>query len=260
MKLLVACGGTAGHFLPALSFLESLKKKSAVWDIRVVLTKRKIEQKLRLDDYKVSQLSLVPMNLDISFKNLVAFLKFFLGSLESLWIILSFNPRIVVGFGGYASFPVVFLATILGKKSIIHEQNVSPGITNKFLAHFVDRVAVSFPESIELFNCRRDKIILTGNPIRCDLKKLEKGTALEYFNFSKDKFTILVMGGSQGSHKINMEFIEGLGALNLDNILQIIHLCGSQDYPYLKDAYQKMKYNVRLFPFLKEMKFAYSAS
>jgi len=260
VRVFIACGGTAGHFLPAFSFAESLQRKTKDLDIRVVLTKRKVEKEADLGNLKVLRTSLVPVSLSLSINNFIAILKFIFGCFESLFIIFRFNPDIVVGFGGYASFPLVFLSSLLGKNTVIHEQNVYPGISNKFLALLAKRVAVSFPQSANFFSCRKEKIVFTGNPMRKGLLKIERQEAREYFKLFKDKFTLLVMGGSQGSHKINTEVIRALCELDLANVLQVIHLSGSLDYDYLKDAYSKMKYQVYLSGFLKEMSFAYSAA
>ncbi|MCM8779617.1 MAG: undecaprenyldiphospho-muramoylpentapeptide beta-N-acetylglucosaminyltransferase [Candidatus Omnitrophica bacterium] len=260
VKFLVACGGTAGHYLPALSFAESLRKKADYCDIKLVLTKRKIEQEADLGDFKAFHLSLVPISLRVNFKNLAAIGKFFQGSFESLYLILKFNPDIVVGFGSYASFPLLFFAALLGKKILIHEQNVKPGVANRLLSLLANKIAVSFPESKKYFCCRKNKIIFTGNPVRSDLFLMDKHHALRYFNLAGDRLTLLVMGGSQGSHKINTELIGALSELDLDGKLQVIHLSGERDYYYLKDAYAKTRYAVRLFAFLKEMSFAYNAA
>ncbi|MDD5237305.1 MAG: UDP-N-acetylglucosamine--N-acetylmuramyl-(pentapeptide) pyrophosphoryl-undecaprenol N-acetylglucosamine transferase, partial [Candidatus Omnitrophica bacterium] len=260
MRIFIACGGTAGHFLPALSFAEALRRKAPDADTWVVLTRRKVEQEADLGGLKVLRLSLVPVSKDLSIKNLAAILKFIFGCLQSLYLVLRFNPDTVIGFGGYASFPVVFFSSLLGKKTFIHEQNVSAGISNKFLALLVSRVAVSFPQSAGSFYCKKNKIVFTGNPIRKDLSRVDRKEALAYFNLPENKFTLLVMGGSQGSRKINTELIRALNALDLEDTLQIVHLSGALDYAQLKEEYGKMKYRVHLSAFLKEMKFAYSAA
>jgi len=215
LRIIVACGGTAGHFLPALSFLGALKAKRDDLDLCVVVTKRKIEKEAEFSNYRVLHLSLVPVSTSINFKNLIAVLKFFAGCLESLYILLKVNPDVVVGFGGYASFPLVFFASLLRKKTVIHEQNVSPGVSNKLLALFADRVAVSFPESLRRFKTDNGKVIFTGNPVRKDLSKVGKKEALGYFGLSERKFTLLVMGGSQGSRRINMAVVGAFSSIQI---------------------------------------------
>jgi len=260
MRVIIACGGTAGHYLPALSFLDTLSKKAKDWDLCLALTKRNVEKEFDLGQFQVTRLSLVSVSRKINFKNLVAILKFIFGCFESLYLILRLRPGIVIGFGGYASFPLVLFSSLLGIKTVIHEQNVSPGISNKFLALFVNKVAVSFPKSAEFFWCNKNKIVFTGNPVRKDLSKVDKQQSLNFFGLAADKFTVLVMGGSQGSRQINTSFVKALSDMNFSDKIQIVHLCGELDYRQLKEAYGKMKYDVRLFDFLKEMKYAYSAA
>lgn len=253
-RVLVACGGTAGHFLPALSFLDALSKKAPALDIRVVLTKRKIEEDAYFQGYSVSRVSLVPV------KDLSSVFKLLLGVIQSLFILYKYNPDVVMGFGGYASFPLVLFASLSGKKTVIHEQNVRMGISNRLLAIFADKIAVSFTETKKFLSSLNSKVVLTGNPVRRDLKKIDKDKALEFFKLSPGLFTILVMGGSQGSHKINTEF--SAVALNMisQESVQAIHLSGHKDYNELKDKYSALNERIRLFDFLKDMSFAYSAA
>jgi UDP-N-acetylglucosamine--N-acetylmuramyl-(pentapeptide) pyrophosphoryl-undecaprenol N-acetylglucosamine transferase len=144
-------------------------------------------------------------------------------------------------------------------KTIIHEQNVLPGRANKLLAKFVDRVAVSFSKTKEYLDISPDKIVVTGNPLRQELRIIDKAEARRFFGF-KDAFTILVMGGSQGSHAINMAFLDCLANIPQAHTLQVIHICGGQDLQFLNDSYRKLKLQVRVFSFLKEIQYAYSVA
>jgi len=260
MKILVACGGTGGHIFPALSFLETLKSKQKDLDVTVVITKRKIESRIVPREYKVAYISLSPLRLSFGAKNLIALIKLPVGILQSVCIILKFHPTVVVGFGGYATFPLVFFAKAFGIKTIIHEQNVRSGMANKILAGFADKIAISFPETREYFESSRDKIILTGNPLRKDFFKVSKKEALGFFGFSENKFTILVTGGSQGSAKINKVFIEALSGIQDKNRLQVIHLSGMKDFEVLASEYKNIDISLKLFEFLKPMHYAYCAS
>lgn len=260
MKVLLACGGTGGHIFPALSFLETLKSKQKDLDALIVVTKRKIENRIIPREYRVIYISLSPVSFKFDSKNMIALIKLLGGAIQSIYIILRFHPTLVVGFGGYAAFALVFFANALGIKTIIHEQNVVVGIANKLLARFVDKIAISFDQTREYLKSYSNKIIVTGNP-RCDnLVKVERGEALDFFGLSKDKFTILVMGGSQGSAKINAVFLETLSNIKDKNNLQVIHLSGSNDFNKLLDEYQKMDVSFKLFDFLRPMNYVYSAA
>ena len=180
MRVLVACGGSGGHIFPALSFLDALKSRQKDLDIIIVVTKRKIESRIIPKYYRVIYISLRPFIFGFNLKNAIAIIKLLVGTLESIYIILKFNPHIVVGFGGYASFPLVFFAKIFGMKTIIHEQNVVLGISNKLLARFVDRIAISFNQTREYLKPYSQKTVFTGNPRQLDLFKVEKKEALDF--------------------------------------------------------------------------------
>lgn len=260
MKIIVACGGTGGHVFPALSFLEGLSAKEKNADILLVVTRRQIESKIIPQKYKLACLDIASVQLKLDKKNLCALFKLCKGMLESILIILRFKPDVIVGFGGYAAFPLVFSAWFLRVKTLIHEQNVILGFANRFLARLVDSIAISFKESGELLPAYQKKMVFTGNPLRAQLVRIEKKEALDFFSFSKNIFTILVMGGSLGAHKINIEFIQAVSLLEESNKVQIIHLSGEADYDFLKSAYERWRAPVRLFKFFQKMEYAYSAA
>jgi UDP-N-acetylglucosamine--N-acetylmuramyl-(pentapeptide) pyrophosphoryl-undecaprenol N-acetylglucosamine transferase len=256
LKILVACGGTGGHILPALSFLERLKSKRKDLDILIVVTRRKIEERIVPAGYRVAHIGVSPVNC----VNIRAVVRLLTGTMQSAGIILRFRPDVVVGFGSYASFAPVLFAKMLGIKTIIHEQNVAAGAANRLLARFSDRIAVSFAASREWFKPYDKKIILTGNPKSQNMARVARGEALRFFGFSEDKFTILVMGGSQGSEKINRVFLEGLCGIRNKNNLQVIHLCGIKDLAALSQRYKETGVSFRLYEFLEPMHYAYSAA
>lgn len=258
MKVLIVAGASGGHIFPALSFLDTLKDKYKDIDTLLILP---AHQRFCIipDGYQVRYISIGPVKLSQGLKNSLAILRFFQGSLESLFILLEFRPDIVVGFGSLVSIPTVLLAWIFRIKTLIHEQNVIPGQANRLLAKFVDRVAVSFAKTkAHLSSCSR-KVVLTGNPIRRELIRVAKDEALGFFGLSPDKFTILVMGGSIGSHRINTGFLNAILMLSKESGLQVIHLAGVKDYDLLRKGYQGLNINIKLFSFLRQMQYAYSA-
>ncbi|MDD5731071.1 MAG: undecaprenyldiphospho-muramoylpentapeptide beta-N-acetylglucosaminyltransferase [Candidatus Omnitrophica bacterium] len=259
MRILAVAGASGGHIFPAVSFLEAVKDKSREIDTLLVLPRKSIEKQLDLPGCIVSYISISALSLRFNFKNIMAFSGFLLGALQSLFLLLKFRPNVVVGFGSIASVPMVFFARCLGIKTVLHEQNVIPGRANRFLARFADRIAVSFDDTRKYLKSYADKIVLTGNPVRKGLKKIEKKEALGFFEFSADKFTVLVMGGSQGSLSINKAFLKAVSGMRAKDRLQVIHLCGVNDFESVGKSYKELKVNVRLFGFLKSMEYAYSA-
>jgi UDP-N-acetylglucosamine--N-acetylmuramyl-(pentapeptide) pyrophosphoryl-undecaprenol N-acetylglucosamine transferase len=155
---------------------------------------------------------------------------------------------------------MILFAWFFRIKTLIHEQNVIPGKANRFLAKFCDKIAISFAETRKYLKGYERKTVLTGNPMRRDLIRMDKAKALDFFGFKEDRLTLLVMGGSQASHRINTAFFKSLSELAADHKLQVIHLCGQKDFDSLDYGYKDLRINYRLTPFLKEMQYAYSAS
>jgi len=259
MRILVVTGSSGGHLFPAVSFLESLKGIKPDVKVLLVLPKIGVKPKILPEGCQVQYISITPIGARLNSKNLVSFLRFFKGSFESLILLIRFKPDIVAGFGSIDSIPLIIFAWIFRLKTIIHEQNVIPGKANKLLAKFVDKVAISFNETKDYLNISPSRIVVTGNPLRSFIKKAGKKEALNYFGFDESKFTILVAGGSQGSHNINIAFLDAISHL-ADNNLQVIHLSGEKDRSLLESGYKNLKALAKVFSFFEEMQYAYSAA
>ncbi len=259
MRVLVVTGASGGHIFPALSFLDTLKDKHKETDTLLVLPKRSRKSLILLDAYKVKYLSISPIEFSFNLRNLIAVLTFFKGSLESIFIMFEFRPDIVVGFGTIDCLPLLLLAWIFRVKTLIHEQNVLPGRANRLLARFSDRIAISFEETREHLKAHEKKIVLTGNPIRKELERIDRIKALGFFGFKEDKLTILVMGGSLGSQRINGAFLKAVSLLSDTSKLQAIHIAGIKDYELMKARYKNLNIDSRVFGFLNAMQYAYSA-
>jgi UDP-N-acetylglucosamine--N-acetylmuramyl-(pentapeptide) pyrophosphoryl-undecaprenol N-acetylglucosamine transferase len=170
---------------------------------------------------------------------------------------MEFRPEVVIGFGTIDTVPLLLFAWFFRIKTIIHEQNVIPGRANILLSKFVDKVAISFGETRKYLN--NNKILLTGNPIRKEMVYIDKSVAKDFFAFKENAFTILIMGGSQGSYRINRAILDAFDYFGKERAsLQIIHISGVEDYNELLSAYNDLRLEVRLFPFLREMEYAYS--
>ncbi len=290
IRILLITGSSGGHICPALGLLDILNKECHDLDMLLVVpsperTGRPISfkdgprperaglpvplkegprlsalNKKKHSGYNIRYISLSGVKLDAGFNLPLCLFKIFLGTLESIWILLGFRPNLVIGFGSLASVPMLLSARTLGIKTMIHEQNVIPGKANMFLARFSDRIAVSFPQTRDYFRGFTKKVVVTGNPLRQDLVRMDKEKALAFFGFSTAKITLLVAGGSQGSRKINTVFPEAIKGLNNHDKIQVIHLCGIHDYELLNERYKDLRINVRLFGFLEEMQYAYNAA
>lgn len=259
MKILAITGTSGGHIFPAQGFLDTLKNRYKNLGLLLVLPRKGVTNQIRNIEHRVTFISVSPIKLSFDFRNLVSVLRFVKGSLESIFILAEFRPDIVVGFGSLVSIPVILFAWLFRIKTLIHEQNVIPCRANRFLAKFTDRIAVSFAETKEyLKDCKR-KIVMTGNPIRKELKPIDKNNALDFFGLNRNRFTILVMGGSQASHRINIGFLKAVSVMPDKSGFQVIHLAGAADFDFLKKSYKDLNIDARLFNFLGPMQYAYSA-
>lgn len=260
MKVLVVTGSSGGHIFPAVSFIQALKEKNSQAQVLLVLPARGLKPGRLLADCKIKYISTSTITTALSSANLLAIARFLKATWESLILTLKFKPDLAIGFGSLDSIPCVFISWFFRIKTLIHEQNVLPGKANRLLAHFVDRIAISFAKSENYFKVDREKLVLTGNPLRQQIKKIDQEKAREFFGLAKDKFTILVMGGSQGSRQINSGFLSAVTGLNNPSAVQVIHLAGPQDNADIQEGYRKINLAAKVFDFLGDIEQAYSSS
>jgi UDP-N-acetylglucosamine--N-acetylmuramyl-(pentapeptide) pyrophosphoryl-undecaprenol N-acetylglucosamine transferase len=255
MKVVVGSGGTYGHIAPALGLTSALKEKkievvfvSPNKELREYLTKRDISS------YFITNPKIKVASIPVFIKSIINFIK---AMRESASILLNTKPDIIIGFGGYASFPLVISACILGIPSAIHEQNVAMGKANRILSYFVKRIFLSFGDTKRFVNSR--KVLVIGKVIREGLELIDKEDARRHLDLEEKLFTVLVMGGSQGSHKINKKFMEAIEKLK-SRSLQVIHLTGYSDFQLVKDYYAKLRIRNKTFDFSENMSYLYSAA
>ncbi|MEZ4853473.1 undecaprenyldiphospho-muramoylpentapeptide beta-N-acetylglucosaminyltransferase [Flavobacterium sp.] len=258
LKFIISGGGTGGHIYPAIAIANELKERFPNAEFLFVGAKDKMEmQKVPQAGYKIEGLWISGIQRKLSLQNLMFPIKL----LSSLWksyrIIKKFKPNVVIGTGGFASGAVLKVASMAGIPTVIQEQNSYPGITNKLLANKAQSICVAYENMEQFFP--KDKVKLTGNPVRQDLifvddKRIQ---GLTYFELNSDKRTLLVLGGSLGARRINqliekeLEFILSLG-------IQIIWQCGKLYYETYKHWNEKE--NVHVFAFIDKMDFAYAAA
>jgi UDP-N-acetylglucosamine--N-acetylmuramyl-(pentapeptide) pyrophosphoryl-undecaprenol N-acetylglucosamine transferase len=236
LKILIACGGTGGHIFPGLSLAQELNARG-VKDVLLAGTDHPLEKKLfgsfglpyRL--LPVAKISRDPLGF-------LKFLgRFMSASAGSARLLSEYKPDIIVGFGGYASYPICVLGALGGKKLFLHEQNCEAGLANRMLAAFAKNVAVSFAETQKAFG---RKAVFTGNPIRSKLLSAGREEAQKYYKLVPGKFTVLILGGSQGSQAINTVVGDMLGLLGAEERAQlnIIHIAGMKNYNDVQKKYE----------------------
>ena len=256
-RFIISGGGTGGHIYPAVAIANELKSRFPEAEFLFVGAKDKMEmQKVPHAGYAIKGLWISGIQRKITFDNVMFPLKLASSMWNSFKIIKSFKPDVVIGTGGFASGAVLRAASMLNIPTVIQEQNSYPGITNKLLAKRAHKICVAY-ENLERF-FPKDKMILTGNPVRQDLiNEASKVEAVDYFKLDANKKTLLVLGGSLGARRINQLIEKELDFLLSQNI-QIIWQCGKL---YLND-YSKYneKENVQVVAFIDRMDLVYAAA
>jgi UDP-N-acetylglucosamine--N-acetylmuramyl-(pentapeptide) pyrophosphoryl-undecaprenol N-acetylglucosamine transferase len=254
-KVLFAGGGTGGHLFPAIAVAEQIKELKPDTEILFVGTKSKIEGKMvpKLG-YKFKSIWIKGFSRKFNFEKLLFPLKLFVSVIQSLIINVKFQPRVAIGSGGYVSGPAVFGSSVMGAKIILLEQNSYPGITTRLLERYADEVHISFEDSKKYLK-RKEKTILTGNPVRKNLGAENKITALEKFGLTTRSKTLLVLGGSLGAASINNAVVYNIAKLEQAGI-QIIWQTGAN---YFDDHQMYSSKSVKVYEFIDDMNAAYSA-
>lgn len=257
MKFILSGGGTGGHIYPAIAIADELKRRFPNAEFLFVGAKERMEmQKVPEAGYPIEGLWISGIQRKLSWDNLAFPLKL----VSSLWkaqkIIKKFRPNAVIGTGGYASAPILKMAQILGIPYFIQEQNSFAGVTNKWVASKAHKIFVAYDRMERFFP--KEKICITGNPVRQDLLQIpsEKNQALDLFSLKENTKTLLILGGSLGARAIN-ELVENHLDLFKKLGIQVLWQCGKFYYETYK------KYNnetIRVVPFIKEMNQAYALS
>lgn len=262
-RIVIACGGTAGHIFPALSLAEELLERHRDNLSISFITSENLLARRLLEESGHNFYTLPVKGMERrSFAGNVDFItSLFTGAVRSAGIVFKEKPDCFVAFGSYVSGPPFAAASLLRVPTIIHEQNITMGRANRLMRRFAVKIALSFPPGAE---DRRNNTVVTGNPIRRSAAKITaRENALNFLGADKNKFTILVTGGSQGSQKINSVMPDVFAVMDelLRRRIQVIHISGSGDYDRVKRAYEKIEaISGRVYSFLGDMGMAYSAA
>ncbi len=261
LKVMISGGGTGGHVFPAIAIAQALVRKTETIDILFVGAKGKMEmEKVPKAGFEIEGLWISGIQRKLSWKNLTFPFKL-LSSLWKAWrLIRKFKPDVVVGVGGYASGPTLEVASRLGIPTFIQEQNSFPGITNRLLAKKAKKIGVAYDRMDRFFP--RDKLVITGNPVRKDLKVSNslKAKATDHFSLQPDKPVILIVGGSLGARSLNLSMRKNAGLLRQRVDIQVLWQCGKLYWEEYKDCETAQLPNVEIRAFLDAMDLAYSAA
>lgn len=256
-KFILSGGGTGGHIYPAIAIANELKARFPDSEFLFVGAKDKMEmQKVPQAGYNIKGLWISGLQRRLTFDNALFPIKLLSSLLKSKSIINQFKPDVVIGTGGFASGPLLQVAAIAGIPTVIQEQNSFPGITNKLLSKKANKICVAY-ENLERF-FPKEKMILTGNPVRQDLIDIEskRAEAIQNFNLDPNKKTVLVLGGSLGARRVNQLIEKELASMLSQNV-QVIWQCGKL---YLEEYKKYNSANVQVVAFIERMDLVYAAA
>ena len=248
MKAIIVAGGTGGHIYPAIAIINKIKEMEKDSEFLYVGTSDRMEKDIIPDlGIKFIGLEMTGLNRSNPFSNIKVFQKFTKAVKESRKIIKEFKPEIIIGAGGYITAPVLYAAHKEGIPILIHEQNSIPGVSNKFISRFANKICVSLPNSVNLFP--KEKVVYTGNPRSEEIIKVEKYNKTK-LGFKKDKRLVVVVMGSLGSTTMTKKIKELIPAFNNQDY-QVLIITGKKYYDDYKDI--KLAENVKIVPFMENL-------
>ncbi|MBN1663002.1 MAG: undecaprenyldiphospho-muramoylpentapeptide beta-N-acetylglucosaminyltransferase [Deltaproteobacteria bacterium] len=254
-RMIIAGGGTGGHLFPGIAVAEELLKRNPKNAVLFIGTERGLENRiLRELGYELRLLDVEGVKGRGIMKAAQAVLKIPKSMMASLKIIRDFRPDIVMGVGGYVSGPSVITAHFMGIKTVVAEQNVIPGVTNRILGRFVDKIFITFSDTEKWISGK--KAFMSGNPIRAGFMA-ENGASKE----DNGRFNILVFGGSQGARAINRACMDALDHLGtMKDQLKFVHQTGKDDCEEVSRGYRTRGFDAVVLPFIMDMPAAYRSA
>lgn len=260
-RLIISGGGTGGHIFPAIAIANEFRERHPNAQILFIGAKGRMEMtRVPEAGYKIIGLWISGLQRTLTLSNVLFPVKVIVSFIRASFIIKRFKPHAVVGTGGYASGPIMLAATRFGVASVAQEQNSFAGMVNKQVGSKVSKVCVAYEGMEKYFP--KDKIVLTGNPVRKDILEVhtKRDRALIQFGFEANKRTLLVIGGSLGARTINESILAGIEKL-IDAQVQVIWQTGKGYYQNMSAQMSKYNQNkIRVVDFLKEMDIAYAAA
>ena len=251
LRVVIAGGGTGGHLFPGLAIAQEFMTRNERNTVLFISTGNPLERSvLNETDFRLETIAAEGIKGRGLWNQVKSALKIPRGIVESFRILKGYQPDLTVGLGSYSAGPVVVSAWLMRTKIVLHEQNILPGITNRILARFADRIYVSFDDTKKRFDPQ--KIRLTGNPVRKELLNHHHGNG-NTVAADSTSFCVLIIGGSQGAHRINMAVVEALGHLAQKERLYFIHQTGAADEQTVSAAYQRLGIAARVQSFFRHM-------
>lgn len=261
-RIIISGGGTGGHIFPAIAIADAIKKRYPMADILFIGAENRMEMdRVPKAGYPIEGLWISGFKRELSLDNLSFPFKLLSSMIKARRIIKEFKPDVVIGVGGFASGPTMKTAASMGIPIVIQEQNSFPGITNKIVANKAAKICVAYDNMDKWFP--KDKIVLTGNPLRNNIRPVDdkRDEAVEFFGLDADKKTILLVGESQGALGINKGISAQLETFK-NNDYQLIWQTGKSYYDQAVEEVKRLGLHDRIkcTIFIERMDLAYAAA
>jgi UDP-N-acetylglucosamine--N-acetylmuramyl-(pentapeptide) pyrophosphoryl-undecaprenol N-acetylglucosamine transferase len=260
IRIIIAGGGTGGHIFPAIAIANAMKRMKPLCEILFVGAKGKMEmEKVPNEGYRIIGLDISGFNRSSIFKNITLPFKLIKSFMQARSIINEFNPDVVVGVGGYASFPVLYMAQQKKIPTLIQEQNSYAGKSNKILGKRAKAICVAYDNMERFFP--KDKINLTGNPVRSNIANstITHEQGIQFFSLDQNKKVVFAFGGSLGAKSINEALALSIPQL-IEEKVQLVWQTGSTYFQTAQQLVKGHEANFKVFEFIREMDYAYAAA
>lgn len=262
MKLIISGGGTGGHIYPAVAILEEIRRREPSSEILYIGTANSMEEKIAKNlGLKFESIRVKGLPRKLNKKSFLAFKELLIGLRQAGKLIDGFKPDLVIGTGGFVSGPVLFRAATKGYKTMIHEQNSLPGLTNRILSRFVNIVAVTYESSKSYFK-HPDRVRVTGNPIRAALDRITKSEdSYKKYNLNNHKPVVFSFGGSNGSEDLNDAIAQMIINKSGEMNFQLLHATGENHYEEFCEKISGSNTDgIKIAPYIHDIASAYDVS
>jgi len=260
-RVIISGGGTGGHIFPAVAIANEIRRRYPEAKILFIGAQGKMEmEKVPEAGYEIVGLPITGLQRKLALSNFMLPFKLIASFLKAISIVKKFDPQVVVGVGGYASAAAMYAGSFCKKPVLIQEQNCFPGKTNKSMAKKASTFCTAYEGLEKYFD--KNKIVLTGNPVRSDVVQIEgkREEAQHFFQLDPHKKTVLVVGGSLGARTLNEAVAEAIDRFEASDV-QVIWQCGKASYEKMKTIVgEKQPRQVHLHEFIRRMDLAYAAA
>jgi UDP-N-acetylglucosamine--N-acetylmuramyl-(pentapeptide) pyrophosphoryl-undecaprenol N-acetylglucosamine transferase len=260
VRVLLTGGGTGGHIYPALAIAKYLQEREKQVEILYVGTERGLESDIvPRAGLPFRTIEVSGLKRSLSLDTWKTFWRLGKGIRQARTIVREFRPDLVIGTGGYVCLPVLFVARLMGHLTMVHEQNVYPGLTNRFLSRFVHRVCISFPDAEKYFKSK-GKVVLTGNPRASEVIRVDPDKTMRVgreHGLDRKYKTVVVVSGSRGAKPINEAVLDMLEEVAQQNVFQLLYITGKVHYDEIMERVRKRNldqaHTIRVRPFVYDM-------